>query len=387
MNYSTFVDGLVVDTNDPQQMGRVKVWCPAVDGENNKPENLPWARYISPFAGQAIDYPAGSGSVAPGPVSYGFWAIPKQGATVVIGFLYGDRNLRFYLGSFFPDHGNRSLPAGRNAAGGAPTSDSFETVEPTNASLQQQFNGNLSASQAKTRGAYERQVAQALTDKDGTEGYQQSLTETGGSTKQLDPQTYCITTPGRHALIMQDHPETGRVRIKTAEGHQVILDDANERIYVSTAKGNTWLELDQDGHVHIYAGADISMSTAGDFNVSAKGNVNIQAGGNINLDATGHAYLSACSDIALSSDGTFYATSSADMHLKAGGASNITSGSTIELNGGGSIHQTAGAIHLNGPSAVVATEAPCATPPSIVPNHEPWTRPASALARGKNWKE
>jgi hypothetical protein len=398
----TFVQGLVVDTNDPQQMGRLRVWCPSIDGENNQPENLPWARYVSPLAGQTVDYPV-DGVENTGPAAYGFWAIPKQGATVIVGFLHGDRNQRFYLGSFFPDHGNRSLPIGRNSDG-APTTDSYEDLQPLKSNLETQF-GDLSSPQARSRGAYERQVAQALTDKDGTEGYQKSQKENTAVDKQYDPQTYCLTTPGRHSIIMQDHPETSRLRIKTARGHQMIMDDANERIYVSTAKGNTWLELDEDGHVHVYAGADISMSTAGDFNVTAKGSFNVQAAGDINMAASGHTYISACKDMSMNagdqlftasgadthikSGASLYQSSASNLHIKAGSATYVTGGSTIQLNGGGSIIQTAGAIHLNGPGATAATDAtegPCPTDPSIVPNHEPWERPATSGTRNKNWK-
>lgn len=362
-NYSTFVEGVVVDTSDPQQMGRVKAWCPALDGERYVVANLPWATYVSPLAGQTIDYPAGpDSSAAPDFVSYGFWAVPKVGATVVIGFLYGDRNQRFYLGSFFPEHGNRSLPAGRNSDKG-PTTDTLEAVQPAVANLNAQFQGNLTAPEARSRGVYERQVAQGKTDKDGLEGYQKGVKEAG-----LDPQTYCITTPGRHSIIMQDNPETGRVRIKTAAGHQVILDDTNERIYVSTAKGQSWFEMDQDGRIHVYAGDSVSITSGGDFNLSVKGNINLNAGGNINLAATGHGRISACSDISLSSDK----------------AMNLQSGAGMNLLASGDLRETAANIHLNGPPAASAA---CADRPDVVPAHEPWTRKTSKNSRGKGWKE
>ncbi|MBT9137475.1 MAG: hypothetical protein DDT31_00006 [Syntrophomonadaceae bacterium] len=358
----TFVEGVVVDTSDPQQMGRIKCWCSALDGENWKIETLPWATYVSPFAGQTYDYPAGPGSAAgPGPVSYGFWAIPKVGATVIIGFLYGNRNQRFYLGSYFPDHGNRSLPAGRNSSNG-PQTDTFDQLEPATMSLNAQFQDNLGASEAQTRGAYERQVAQALTTKDGTEGYQKGVAELG-----LDPQTYCITTPGRHSLIMQDNPTNGRVRIKTANGHQVILDDANERIYVSTSKGQTWIELDQDGRIHVYAGDSISITSGGDIDISAKGSFRVSAGGNIDLGASGHARVAGCSDVSVSSAGPL----------------NFESGGVMNLKAGGNIIQTGSNIHLNGPAA---GSAPCPTPAGTTPAHEPWSRKGSKVPRNKNWK-
>lgn len=360
------VEGLVMESNDPQQMGRLKVWCPAIDGDLAavNVENLPWSIYVSPLAGQTRNYPAGStGSKTNGLVSYGFWAVPKIGAQVVVGLLYGDVTRRFYLGSYFSDHGNRSLPTGRNRPDitNAPVSDTFDPIQPQTNNLNTQFDGDLDMSEAKTRGAYERQVAQDKDVRDGSEGYQKGVVNS-----DLDPQTYCLTTPGRHSLIFQDNPTTSRLRLKTADGHQVIFDDANERIYISAAQGKTWIELDKDGHVHLFGAASVSVAAGEDLNLSAGGSVNIAAGKDLNLTAAGHARLSACEDISLS-----------------GGTVNITSGGAFNILASGTILQTGSEIHLNGPGA---TEAPCATAPTIVPQHEPWVRPATKGKRGPNWK-
>jgi len=370
MANSGLIDGVVVDTADPQEMGRIKVWCPSIDGQNPNVDILPWVLYVSPLAGQAYGYPAGGSSAASsGPVSYGFWAVPKLGAQVLIGFLYGDYNQRVYMGSFFPDHGNRSLPAGRNVNDDAPTSDSGGIIEPTATNLKAQFQGDLASSISRTRGAYERMAAQPTDEKTDSEGYSPRVIRSADSNiGRLDPQTYCITTPGRHAIIMQDHPGSARVRIKTAEGHQIIFDDANERIYVSTSQGRSWLEMDRDGHVHVYAAESISMSAGGDFNLQALGNVNISAGKNLNLNASESLRAEACSDLSLTG---------------AGGV-NITSGETFNILAAGNLMQSAPQIHLNGNEAALA---PCADQPSLIPSHEPWKRPISKIVRGKNWKE
>ena len=364
------IDGVVVDNADPQEMGRLKIYCPAVDGDNIVVDVIPWAVYVSPFGGQAYNYPAGGqAGTAAGPVSYGFWAIPKLGAQVLVSFLYGDPGQRVYLGSIVANHGNRSLPNGRNTATGAPTSDSGEVIEPMTSYLTDQF-GDLSTSIARTRGAYERQAAsQAPPPKTDAEGYTTRVIKAPDpDVGALDPSTYCITTPGRHAIIMQDDPRFARVRVKTADGSQIILDDANERIYVSVAGGNAWVEIDRDGHVHVYSGASISMAANADVNITAGGDVNIQAGKNVNIAAKGYARLSACSDIALSADADVYLTSGAGMNILAAN----------------DIIQTGSNIHLNGPQA---TQAPCATEPPLIPNHEPWNRPAAvAITRGPNWK-
>ena len=359
------IDGIVMDNNDPQQMGRVKVWCPAIDGDTYKVDVTPWASYVTPLAGQTSNYPAGSrGTPTEGFHSYGFWAIPKVGASVVIGLMYGDVNRRYYLGSVFDDHGNRSLPTGRNREDYAPSpvSDTFDPVEPQTSNLNVQFSGDLKSSQAQTRGAYERSVAQDADVKDGTQGYQKSP-----NGPELDPQTYCLSTPGRHTIVFQDNPTNSRLRLKSADGHQIIFDDANERIYISTAKGNSYIELDSDGHVHVYAAESLSFSAGGDINFSTLGNFTVGAGGNIDLGAKGHGRFSACEDLSLS-----------------GGPVNIESSGVFNILAAGNLIQTGSKIHLNGPGA---GKAECADKPTITPDHEPWTRPATKGTRGKNWKE
>jgi len=370
-NVPVLMEGVVVDTNDPQQMGRVKIWVPAIDGDLYDIVNLPWATYVSPMAGRTRDYPAGPGSnKTSGFASYGWFAVPKAGALAVVGFMYGDPNRRLYMGSYFRDHGNRSLPVGRNRSdlAKAPVSDTFEPMEPQTTNLNAQFRNKLDASEAKTRGAYERAVAQDKTDKDGTEGYQADLVEPNDSkgNAQYDPQTYTLTTPGRHSLIFQDHPSTGRARLKTAAGHQIILDDANERIYISTCKGNTWLELDQDGRIHLYAADSISVSTGGDFNLTAVGDLKLNAGGNVDIQAGAALRLAGCSTANLSGAGV-----------------NIESSAGFNILAAGDLLQTAPNSHLNGPSA---SSAKCPEPPKTIPTHEPWTRAVSKSARGKNWQ-
>lgn len=371
MMMSQLMEGVVVDTNDPQQMGRIKVWVPAIDGDLYNIIDLPWATYLSPMAGQTRDYPAGpNGIITEGLVSYGWFSVPKSGALVIIGFLYGDANRRVYLGSYFRDHGNRSLPTGRNRAdlASSPVSDTFDPVQPQTDNLTAQFRGKLTASEARTRGSYERSVAQDKTDKDGTEGYQHDAVvpkdEKGNA--RLESQTHVFTTPGRHALIFQDNPANGRIRLKTAAGNQVILDDANERIYVSTARGNTWLELDQDGRVHLYGAGSVSISTGGDFNLTAVGAINMNAGSSVNIQAGGSLNLAGCKDTNLSGAGL-----------------NLESSAGFNILAAGDLLQTAPSIHLNGPAAGPAA---CPTPPKIIPTHEPWTRDTTRGTRNKNYK-
>lgn len=406
-------EGQVVSTEDPDQMGRVKVWVAALDGENYEIDQLPWAEYATILGGFTVEMPAGEDSVHNNShAAYGMWAIPKMGATVYIFCLGGDPSRRVYFASSLRLHRNRSLPAGRNVDGfgkPGPWGDAGDgngaliPIEPAFSNLRDQFQNKVTDSEAITRGAYERMVAQPLFDKDGKEGY--GATPLAGE-KYLDPQTYCFVTPGRQAIIFQDDPRFARTRIKTAEGHQVILDDANERIYVSTAKGKSWIEMDLDGHVHIFGNSSVSVRSGKDINFTADGNINLEAGKGFNLkarggdirmatakqlhiQAVGAAFIAACGDLHLNGETSIKIMSAKDTDVKVGGDFTVNAERGIDLKYGEKLRLDGMMVHLSGAGSRTAKEAECPKQPdgpSIVPGHEPWRRPAGEGQRGKNWK-
>ena len=361
-------DGIVKDTDDPQQNGRVKIWCPALDGEDFIVDNIPWAEYATPFGGVTQDFNAGRNkSKSQGPVSYGFWALPKVGAQVLVYLLNGDPNRRFYFASVFGLHRNRSLPAGRNksennAAG--PFTDSYDPLQPAYDNLRTAFQGQVGSSQAQTRGAYERQAAQDRTEKDGKDGYAKNPVDG----QYLDPQTYCIVTPGHHVILLDDSADNCRIRLKTSEGNQVILDDTNERIYISTAKGKTWVELDEDGHIHVFGSQSVSLRAGKDINMFADGNINMEAGQHINMKAvsggikasakqsiqirssTGSIYQTACNEYHICSTNGYFVTAkeintkseTSIMNTADGGGIHLKASGEIVQDAGGGISQKAG---------------------------------------------
>lgn len=310
-------EGIVKDTDDPQQNGRVKVWCPALDGEDFDATLLPWAEYASPLAGTTNDYATGRNSTkSEGPVAYGFWAIPKVGSQVLVFLLNGDPNRRVYFAGMFGLHRNRSLPTGRNdSENGAPGpfTDVYSPLQPAFDNLRVAFQNQMSSPQARTRGWQERQVAQDQTEKDGKEGYATNPVDG----KYLDPQTYCLVTPGHHVFLMDDAADNCRIRLKSCEGNQVIIDDSNERIYISTAKGKTWIELDEDGHIHVFGSQSISMRAGKDVNIYADRDFNVEAGRNVNLKAVnGQAMMTAKKDINIrSSTGSILQTACDEFHI------------------------------------------------------------------------
>lgn len=360
-SFPFITDGIVKDTADPQQNGRIKIWCPALDGEDFDLDLLPWAEYATPFGGVTNDFNAGRNKTeSTGPVSYGFWALPKIGAQVLVFLLNGDQNRRFYFASVFGLHRNRSLPAGRNKNendGVGPFTDSYDPLQPAFDNLRTAFQNNVTSPQAKSRGAFERQAAQAKSDKDGTDGYAKNPVDG----QYLDPQAYCFVTPGHHVFLMDDAADNCRIRLKTCEGNQVIIDDTNERIYVSTAKGKTWIELDEDGHIHVFGSQSISMRAGKDINMYADGNFNVEAGKNVNIkavkgeikisaekdlhlrSATASVFNTACNEYHICSTNGYFLTAKEINNKSESSILNTADGGAIELKSSGAINIDSGA--------------------------------------------
>ena len=398
--YPFITEGYVMGTDDPNQMGRLKVWCPALDGQDFTVESLPWAEYASPLAGVTTDFPTGRNAVqSNGHVPYGFWAIPKLNAQVLVFLLNGNSNRRFYFASYYDLHRNRGLPAGRNLDQNTPPhqgpwTDTYEPLQPAYNNLRQQFNNDLSNPIAQTRGAYERQAAQAQTEKDGKEGYAPSAADANNF---KDPQSYMWVTPGHNMITMSDNPENCRVRVKTCEGNQIILDDTNERIYVSTAKGKTWIELDEDGHIHIYGSQSISVRATQDINLTAGNNVHIEAAEGIHMVAGGHIRASG-SNVHLKAGETLAASGCT---VDVNGSKTRITGDTVDVKSAGLLALQGSKITANtgtsptdmdkdqlilpGGPAASASCAAMAEPASIIPAHEPWVRPSNN-SRNKHFK-
>jgi hypothetical protein len=399
------MEGFVLDTDDKDQMGRMKIWVPTLDGEAYDIDNLPWAEYASPMVGVTTDFPAGrSGVKSSGHVAYGFWSPPKMNSQVLVFLLNGDPTRRFYFSAYADLHRNRSLPAGRNVNEQeqvGPWTDTYDKLEPAASNLKQAFGSGIGSSQAQTRGAWERQVAQDKSTKDGRDGYANSAAD---PTSYKDPQVYCWTTPGHHAIIMSDSADHCRTRIKTCEGNQIIMDDTNERIYISTAKGNTWIELDEDGHVNIYGAKSVSIRAEEDINLAANRNINLEAQGEINLKA-GASLKASGGTLDLSTGGSFKASGcSVDINSTntkiSGDTLNLKSDGSLAISGKNTSIKSVSTLVLSGsavtsnPPIVPGGTAPDASPavcaghassPSVIPAHEPWTRPVSGN-RNPKWK-
>lgn len=409
--YPTITNGVVVDTNDPQNCGRVRVMCPKYGDTIQMPiDDIPWSVNASAIMGTvAVGTRGPEFDTINGPTAYGFWNIPKVGTRVTVGCVDNDPRYRVYLGGGAQQFMMHTAPHGRWFAedGTGPVSSTEQPILPLSRNIDKAFGPDMSP-EKMTRAADYAQSRVDVSQLDATissrpddfevkgangwvstNGYQVSRQDPTApsaiTSKNFDNQVTSLTSPGFHAISMDDRQENCRIRVRTTSGHQIIMDDTNERIYISTAEGENWIEMDQMGNIDIFSSGKISMHSQGDLNLTSSSLVNItgEAGVNIRSGTTinnsAPKFNVVTDTVAMLSSGNIGLEAGGNANIRASGSGNITA-SDINLAGGGSIIASAGVIHLNGPAAAEAgasgaIEAGFST---RTPQHEPWIR-SSAL--------
>jgi hypothetical protein len=400
----TLTIGIVVDTNDPQQMGRVRAVCPQWgDSYNTLIEDLPWASYVSPFGGQVSVGPRGSESdVSEGGISYGMWAIPKVGAQVIVMCVDGDPMLRVFMGCIFNQLTPHTLPHGRwmydshpglHPTGASPTpqgpfTSQEHVVEPLTTNLQQAFGGKgdpnyewrSRASDYSVAGIDVTQLSSTYSgvpddknityeDWSSTQGYAADRTDPHNSSSYTDKNygssVYSITSPGFHAFSMDDRQENCRMRFRTTAGHQILLDDTNERIYIATAKGNNWIEMDQDGNIDMYTNNKVSVRGK-DINFTADDTIRFHAGKAIHMYSGGDIHTEAVTDIHTKTQQNIRSHAYQGLFLESGQGTDIkattdlklTSATAVQVNAGADLKLTsATAVQVNAGADLKLTSA------------------------------
>lgn len=310
--------GFVVDNDDPLEMGRLRVFVPAYNDDPKKLQHLPFCSYVSPSSGvvsqtaYARGHLPGSES-SDGPVHYGFWDIPEIGAHVIVACINGDSRRRIYLGCLPSHQETHTLGNGRykhsDGAVDGPLTSTGNPIEPTYTKLQEAFGGETNSPEWKTRGAdyqitairdvpspekslYLDDDLETITNNEEDEWVKEILGEHGydwtgyknlGAFLASRVRTW--TTPGLHSITMDDRPYNSRIRIRTVGGNQIILDDTNERMYMSTSGGKSWLEMDAAGNIDVYAERRMSIHAEKDLNFSAGESIRLKANNFISMYA------------------------------------------------------------------------------------------------------
>lgn len=391
--------GEVLANNDPQQMHRCRVQIHGIDEGGLEMINYRWVPSLASLAGVQQDAPMGPAKdITPGFTSYGTFGAPKIGSIVLIMFIGGRLSNPIIVGSLYPNDLITGLPGGnrgKNEFGESSDNDITRLVQ----RLNQAF-GTADSVTKDTRGF--EVTARAPGERTGAPDVRDNNRKTGnisgdrlrsGYPEVLgfeptegpdnEPMMYSYTTPGQNMLLMNDDPDNFKIRIKTLSGNQVILDDTNERIYISTSRGNNYIEMDEDGHIDIYASHRVSIHSEQDINIKSDKQVNIEGSQGINLKSGKDINIQTSTSICQKAGQNIYINPADNCHIKAGSdifinaAANchIDSGISnfIEANGGtnnirstGDTIITADAIQLNGPPATAASPGSSAGPANSV---------------------
>ena len=282
----------------------------------DKQSNTYSVKYMSPFYGATSARFQGndSSSYNDSQKSYGMWFVPPDvGTTVMVIFVNSDPNQGYWIGcvpDLFQNHMIPGLaastdalvsPAQREKYKGAAAlpvaeynkkvygSNSFDLdnagkpVHPladvllTQGLLLDEIRGVTSSSARRERPSSVFGISTpGPLDPDGKKD------AIGYSKNVLTP----VSRLGGTTFVMDDGDIDGNnelVRIRTRTGHQILLHNTKDLIYIANSKGTAWLEFTSDGKVDIYAADSVSIHTEGDFNLRADRDFNLEAGRNFNI--------------------------------------------------------------------------------------------------------
>ncbi len=401
----------VVSPVDSKYMGSLQVQLLREVGNiPNQEGTIYQVRYLNPFYGvTGVEHLGQTDGIGDTQKSYGMWMVPPDPGTIVmVIFVEGNPKNGFWMGCVQDEYMNFMLPGlaatslhndkrsiGQKKVVGEYNKKTTELSQPDptkNAKPIHPFHNvlagqglNLDETRGITTSSARRETpssvfgistpgpvdrgANAKVGNVGTKGSKVTgafVSRLGGSTFVMDdgdekflrkshasegPPEYGSVENGESGQSSIPHNEL--VRIRTRTGHQILLHNSEDLIYICNSRGTAWIELTSNGKIDIWAADSISMHTGKDFNITADNNIN----------------LSAKNDINFFCGNNLMATAGANYEIKAGADGKLSVGGQSNIFAGGNHIETAAQIHMNGPAAAQAGNAIQAP---RVPGAEPW---------------
>ena len=311
--------GIVKNNVDSARMGRLQVNIPSLTKTNNPSQNqLITCEYLSPFYGaKPVKYnKPNSEEYEDSQHSYGFWGVPPDLETqVLVMFAEGKANKAYWIGCIQDPYTNHMVPgiaASTNTAGDNKQkdygTDNVPAGEINRSSDDALRNNRYNSSKQPIHPFAEILVKQGLI-KDTVRG-----TTTSSARRESPSQVFGISTPGRkntkttkqkigtndsnvtdyvvrepgHTFVMDDGDINGNnqlTRIRTASGHQLLMNDTEGVIYIANGSGNSWIEMSSEGKIYIYAQDGFNLRADGNFDLHSGGDINFHAKNNIKFTA------------------------------------------------------------------------------------------------------
>lgn len=385
---------VVKNTTDPLRMGRLGVIIPALaktDGLKASAEQITWCQYLSPFYG-ATPFRALGNQPYNGPQqkSYGMWAIPPDVDTnVLVIFAKGEKgqNTAFWIGCVQEPLTNQMVPGFGSSTKTAKPAEVAEGAETTKLdtygtdvlpATEKNKNVYGDAEEIENLSNWKHPINQELTDQLMVQGLITDPvrgTTTSSARRDTPSGVFGFNTPGPVAadsrilnigvggtavavdrslgqsFVMDDGDENGinqQIRLRSASGHQLLLNDTQKVIYLSNGSGNSWIEMSEEGKISIYA--------KDGFNLRADGNFDLHSGGDINFHAKENIKFTAEKEITTNAEvsnniigGNYVFVSSPEGIVQTWATQGISSstGGTQRHGASGNIDLAGSQVHLN----------------------------------------
>lgn len=337
-------------------------------------------KYASPFYGVTpLENNDTNDSYSSSQQSYGFWAVPPDvGSKVLVMFVEGDISQGYWFACVQDDYMNFMVPEPRvsttlttsstpsglvgkklpvaeynkflaNPNNNFPTSqpkphnDTFIERLLEEGLLDDDVRGvtSTSARREAPSNVYGMSTPGPLDKRPGAPKHQRGASETkatvfssrlGGHSIVMDdgdetilrsgpanafPKEYIKADPGLSTTGDPELPANELFRIRTRTGHQILLHNTEDLIYISNSTGTTWIELTSNGKIDIFAQDSISIHSQQDLNVTADRDINFSAFENVNISAGKELKMNSGDSTSITS-GNFFSVNSGDsVSLKA----------------------------------------------------------------------
>jgi GH24 family phage-related lysozyme (muramidase) len=285
--------GEVTSTKDLERMGRVQVFISALSKDKEQNTGLYDCLWSSPFAGSTPAAAIGNKieQYQDTQKSYGMWMIPPDvGNLVLVAFGNGSTKLPICMGCLFPQKYTYMTPG---MAAGKSYGDPNVRVPVAEKNRKDQDTNHNSTVRPIHADFAAHIVAQGLIN-DPVRGAGSS-----SSRRESPSEVFGILTPGPrdpskvnhrlggHQFIMDDSLQNRMIRLRTAGGNQLLMDDGTGSIYMINKSGKGWAEIDSFGNINLFGEGSINMRAKGNFNLRADKNINIEAGNDVNIKAAG----------------------------------------------------------------------------------------------------
>ncbi len=245
---------------------------------------------------------------------------------------------------------------------------------------------------------------------DGDDRFHREKTAAEGPVKYvdlLDPEVQRRLSQGEPTVPYNEY-----FRVRTRTGHQLLMHNSEDLIYIGNARGTAWIELTSNGKIDIFCEDSVSIHTKNDFNFYADRYFNLECGRNVNIKAKGRLNGDFNQNVHLRAGLDMKIFTAETLDLKVGTAAKITTGnsldiavgtntkitsfgttdilsesslkitsSTLDVAASGKIVVSGSTIDLNGPQAARASSAASAATAPPLSTHD-----VSATAIG-NWTE